>query len=869
MRRLTLRLALALLWSALLLAPVEASLPGGNLAVADFNLASGNTAAEGITWDGSYFRVPDNTEKKVYAYDSEGNHVAGADFDFDTSIHTNAAGITWDGSHIWITASANPSLLVKYTTGGSYVSNVTLSPTTYTRGLTWDGNNFRVMARGGAVHTYGTDGARDSSSGATFGTAMDAEGLTWDGAKFWIVEGGSGNDLERYDTSGTREATYNLNGNNSDPKGVAWDGVALWVVDLEDNKVYAYEGTGGPTTNHGLSPDADYVGTLSATVATHGDWKCIQSSSGETLTAYNSTLTVHGFCAQNDGSNGMAVEVHVGTTTTYAVFKRFVDVTGLWWFVKEGAAARLDARIYSDTYTDLDTLAFTEEAGGLNESSRLGFSTKAKAVTDTNCQEDSGEGFACSRTYLSQLDSGDDAVLVFGADDSNSVESAGTPSVPDSVQVSRNADYTVATITWELYDTVTAYEVQRHTAVLVDVADATRIEYGDPVTYRVVGTSAGVREHVDSTVEAHRTYQFRVRGRGAASDSWSDWSELVFSGAKPKVDLSPPGNLGLAHMGSSITASWTAPPGDFDNYTLQRQELVIVEGSTFFANVKTLSATGSVWLPVDPTVYDDTHIIPSQTYEYRIAAVLDNQVGVYSDWFRIGPPNTSLGAAPANFQFLTSGARVLDARREYWMSWDATSGADDYEVQVLILKLRAVQRVESRIVTDTTYFRTAFGRSAFRVRGRKVDEKICGSAVDDRCLTEWTGWFGMPFTPKVQIPAPPTATPATSTLNLRTEMEGVIESVLGESTGADVNGGYVLQFLMLLMAVVVSAMTIAITWRRGMAPLGVGMACAISILIFFAGYRLFGTPLAWAVALQLLVAAAGLFALVRQVGVFR
>ena len=47
------------------------------------------------------------------------------------------------------------------------------------------------------------------------------------------------------------------------------------------------------------------------------------------------------------------------------------------------------------------------------------------------------------------------------------------------------------------------------------------------------------------------------------------------------------------------------------------------------------------------------------------------------------------------------------------------------------------------------------------------------------------------------------------------------------------------------------------------------MGAAILILILFAGYRLFGTPLAWPVAAQALVAVAGLYALVRQTGVFR
>ena len=58
-------------------------------------------------------------------------------------------------------------------------------------------------------------------------------------------------------------------------------------------------------------------------------------------------------------------------------------------------------------------------------------------------------------------------------------------------------------------------------------------------------------------------------------------------------------------------------------------------------------------------------------------------------------------------------------------------------------------------------------------------------------------------------------------------------------------------------------------WRRGMAPLGVGMGATIFILILFTGYRLYGTPLAWPVAALAVVAAAGLYALVRQTGVFR
>ena len=58
-------------------------------------------------------------------------------------------------------------------------------------------------------------------------------------------------------------------------------------------------------------------------------------------------------------------------------------------------------------------------------------------------------------------------------------------------------------------------------------------------------------------------------------------------------------------------------------------------------------------------------------------------------------------------------------------------------------------------------------------------------------------------------------------------------------------------------------------WRGGMASLGVGMGAAVLVLVLFAGYRLFGTNLAWAIGAQALVAASGLYALVRQLGVLR
>ena len=41
----------------------------------NFDLATGNTNPLGIAWDGAYFNVVDNVDSKVYVYDADGTHV--------------------------------------------------------------------------------------------------------------------------------------------------------------------------------------------------------------------------------------------------------------------------------------------------------------------------------------------------------------------------------------------------------------------------------------------------------------------------------------------------------------------------------------------------------------------------------------------------------------------------------------------------------------------------------------------------------------------------------------------------------------------------------------------------------------------------
>ena len=52
----------------------------------DFDLATGNTNAWGIAWDGAYFYVVDfYGDDKVYVYDADGNYQSDRDFDLATN----------------------------------------------------------------------------------------------------------------------------------------------------------------------------------------------------------------------------------------------------------------------------------------------------------------------------------------------------------------------------------------------------------------------------------------------------------------------------------------------------------------------------------------------------------------------------------------------------------------------------------------------------------------------------------------------------------------------------------------------------------------------------------------------------------------
>ena len=604
-----------------------------------------------------------------------------------------------------------------------------------------------------------------------------------------------------------------------------------------------------PTWEEGDSGGGELA--ITDTVEVVGGWKCARQASGSPVAfdRYNDSYEFYGVCVRLKAAAPQG---------RFAV--HYASAAGL----ERAPNVGFSSGNFTTTGTGYGSWSDPEE------STQLGFTTTA--IT-RECSSSSACGQAV-KTKWAAVSAGDTVTVTVYAP---SLSGSGEPSDPEKFTVSRNPEYSQATVSWELYDPVGLYQIERLEAVIVEAGDNTRIEYGNPKLIEIEGTYEGTDSYVDTTISPGTSYTYRIRARGGQTGTWNDWSAYVLSGQKPALDLDAPSNLQFSRTqdNSETTVSWTAPEGDFDNYTLQRQELVIVEGSTIFANAVTLDGSG--WLPGNTTTYTDDSFLPGRTYEYRVAAVKDDLIGDYSDWSRSSPVQTSLGVAPENFRFVSgNGSRLLDRRREFWMRWDEVDGADDYEVDVLVYDVATGgQAIENYIVTDPTYFRTSYGRVEVRVRGRRSDDTLCGDSdgtveTGEDCYSEWTGWYGVNFTPKATVAAPPLAddTADASIMELRADTEEVIESSLA-AAGAPVDAGLVVQFLTLIAATVIGGVSVALGWRLGMAPLGVGMGAAIAILILFTGYRLFGVPLAWPVSIQAALAVAGLFAAVRQTGVFR
>lgn len=468
--------------------------------------------------------------------------------------------------------------------------------------------------------------------------------------------------------------------------------------------------------------------------------------------------------------------------------------------------------------------------------------------------------------------SGENVLVRFVAPDINStwLGSGTTIATPERIATSRSANNDTVSLSWELYSRVTEYEIEREQAITIEAQTTATTQYGNTTRFTVQGTIAGVDEYEDSTVEAGFTYRYRVRARGGTTggtngDGWSGFSPWAVSGGQSSAAIEAPGGLQAVRSkdNSSVTLSWNAPEGKFDGFAVQRQELVVADGTTIFANPVILADD----LPATKLTYTDEAIAPGRTYEYRVASTQGDGFGNYTEWARVAPFDTSLGDAPQNFRLGMN--RTLDDRRELWMVWDPVEGVDDYEVEILTFTGGGGHARATRFVTDPTYFHTAYGRVELSVRGRLQDDALCGSGSKDRCHTEWTGGYPVQFTPAVRRQEGlPTPMPDASIDEFQEDVDELLNTTLDQS-GVDVDPSIAVQFAVLVGTAVLAVACVVAGWKRGMRPLGVGMGFSVSVISLYLGYRLLGIPAAWPIGAQTIIAIPGIIAFARQLGAFR
>lgn len=602
----------------------------------------------------------------------------------------------------------------------------------------------------------------------------------------------------------------------------------------------------------------------------------------------NSTITGHNItsgqykyiCVQDTG--GAELRINNYTVTITAVCK----------------GTRTDARniiIYLESEEDWDNwvtewFSLTDEGASMQRAGTIiGFSAFTSANWDFRTLSSSDSPFTGTAVTLgtppsnSSYDSyvGQNGGFLLRYPSDTLFGSNTAPSTPGEPIVSRSSDYTEATLSWTLHDEVTEYEIGRLSAVVVGAGENSRIEYGDLARYSESPTWYGIDEWTE-TVEDSVVYQYRIRARGKAPDSWSAWSNYIFSGGKPQApDLKAPTNVRLARgiddVGEHVTVEWTPPDSEFDNYTVIRSELWRLEGSTLFVYPIALAPAGEDWIDSGTTAYRDVTIVHGRTYEYKVAAVRADLVGPYSDPARVGPINLSLGNPPAGLSIDVERSRDFLSFREVWLQWNAVQGVSRYEVQAERQHQGTFPVRETHVYTDTEVFITAFSTMRVRVRGYIEDEERC-PLEGHKCYTRWSEYIGI-FVPGVAVEVPlPDANPTDAEFEaavlqfMETAFSFTVcdPSVPGPCTRVDdLRIDLVMQFSTLLVSLLLAGMSVAVAMKRGMTALGVGMGCAILVLVFYMGNQLLGIPLAWAAAAQILIAVLGVLAMARQFGVMR
>ena len=212
---------------------------------ADFDLASGNGTADGLTTDGTYLYISNDDDNHVYVYTLAGARQSTREFDLHND-NTISAGITTDGTYLYVVDRSDDHVYV-YTLAGA-----------------------RQSTREFNLH---------NDNGNSFG-------ITTDGTYLYVVDIVD-DHVYVYTLAGARQSTreFNLHNDNGGPQGITTDGTYLYVVDQPDNHVYVYTLAGARQSTREFDLRNALV-SRAAGITTHGTYFYVADNSADKIFVY-------------------------------------------------------------------------------------------------------------------------------------------------------------------------------------------------------------------------------------------------------------------------------------------------------------------------------------------------------------------------------------------------------------------------------------------------------------------------------------------------------------------------------------------------------------------------------------------------------
>ena len=218
-------------------------------------ILAGNDDPIGVWSGGATIWVSDFTDRKIYAYNTDGTRDSDKDFDtLSAAGNTDPVGIWSNGDTMWVADNTDNKIYAYKMSDKSHDSDKdfdTLSAAgntdpvgIWSNGDTmWvaDNTDNKIYAYRMSDKSHDSDKDFDTLSGA--GNTR-ARGIWSDGTTMWVADAAA-DKIYAYRVSdkepdGDKDFDTLIAAGNADPRGIWSDGTTMWVSDLTDDKVYSY-----------------------------------------------------------------------------------------------------------------------------------------------------------------------------------------------------------------------------------------------------------------------------------------------------------------------------------------------------------------------------------------------------------------------------------------------------------------------------------------------------------------------------------------------------------------------------------------------------------------------------------------------------